>query len=216
MSCVANHTWCEWLWRVVVGTHTDTRTASPVHAAGAGAPATMLPTILVASLHAVAGSGGSVQVDPGGTIRIQSGGQLVVNQPSTTEMDVWAEFMAALDGAHECSLCDLVNDPCACPGIVCEGDPAAEGVFKEIVLDGSPGCTVRGWLPASLSKLTSLEALEVTSVLWFWTVPGCWGSVQDASGESKTALRCPSLAPSLNLPISFHVSFWTCPGCASR
>ena len=86
----------------------------------------MLPTILVASLHAVAGSGGSVQVDPGGTIRIQSGGQLVVNQPSTTEMDVWAEFMAALDGAHECSLCDLVNDPCACPGIVCEGDPAAE------------------------------------------------------------------------------------------
>ena len=46
-------------------------------------------------------SRGSVQVDPGGTIRIQSGGQLVVNQPSTTEMDVWAEFMAALDGAHE-------------------------------------------------------------------------------------------------------------------
>ena len=87
---------------------------------------------------------------------------------------------------------------------------------KEIVLDATPGCTVRGWLPASLSKLTSLEALEVTSVLLYFLVPGCGVSVQDASGESKTALRCPSLAPILNLPISFHVSFWTCPGCASR
>ena len=146
----------------------------------------MLPTILVASLHAVAGSGGSVQVDPGGTIRIQSGGQLVVNQPSTTEMDVWAEFMAALDGAHECSLCDLVNDPCACPGIVCEGDPAADGVFKEIVLDGSPGCTLRGWLPGSLGKLTSLETFEVNS--HHYMKAGCYTAM--VGGVGVPILHC--------------------------